>query len=152
MPVKSSWIAFIILFTVVFGWSVYRDIHIEQQYTADLRNRVVGARLEKEHASPYFYTWSPGDPIRYYDPSNISQPANDLHVANITATPFFHRLLAPLAGLPQRTISRIWLLIEYIALLVCIGIALALAGSRTQKAMVLGGAALFLLTEAWKDH
>src|SRR5882757_9018257 len=121
MPVKPSWIALIILFTAIFGWSVYRDIHIEQQYTADLRNRVVGARLEKEHASPYFYTWAQGDPIRYYDPNNIAQPANPLRVSNITATPFFHRLLSPLANLPQRTISRIWLLIEYLALILCVG-------------------------------
>jgi len=152
MPVKPGWIAFIIIVTAVIGWSVYRDIQIEQQYTADLRNRIVGARLEKEHASPYFYNWSPGDPIRYYDPSNIAQPSNPLHVSNITGTPFFHRLLIPLADLPQRTISRTWLLIEYLALALCTIIALTLAGNRTQKAMVLGAAALFLLTEAWKDH
>jgi len=152
MPVKPGWIAFTVIFMAILGWSVYRDIQIEQQYTADLRNRIVGARLEKEHASPYFYTWQQGDPIRYYDPSNISQPANPLHVSNITATPFFHRLMAPLANLPQRTISRAWLLIEYVMLALCVGIALALAGNRTQKAMVLAAAALFLLTEAWKDH
>src|SRR3954454_15695125 len=152
MPVKPGWIAFTVIIIVVFGWSVYRDIQIEQQYTADLRNRIVGARLEKDHASPYFYNWQQGDTIRYYDPSNIGQPSNYLRVSNITATPFFHRLLAPLANLPQRTISRIWLLMEYCMLALCIGIALALAGNRSQKAMVLAAAALFLLTEAWKDH
>ena len=89
MP-KSGWIAFIVLMTAIAGWSVYRDIHLEQQYPSDLRNRVVGARLEKDHASPYFYTWKTGDPLRYYDPSNWQQPGDSTMVSNITGLSLIH--------------------------------------------------------------
>ena len=140
------------LMTAIAGWSAYRDIHIEQQYPSDLRNRVVGARLEKDHASPYFYTWKAGDPVRYYDPSNWQKPGDSTMVSNITGTPFLHHLMAPIADLPQRTISRIWLWLEYIAFAACTIIALGMAGSRRQKGMVVAGAALFLLTEAWISH
>ena len=151
MPSKSGWIAFTVIFIAILGWSVYRDIHIEQQYTSDLRNRVVGARLEKDHASPYYYTWKPGDRMRYYDPSN-QQEGDSMQLSNITGTPFLHQLMIPLADLPQRTISYIWLILEYLVFAACVIIALGLADSRQQKAMVLAGAAVFLLTEAWKSH
>ncbi len=149
---KPAWTTLIIFCIAVLGWSIYRDIQFEQQYPGDLRNRIVGARLEKDHASPYFYTWKLTDPMRYYDPSNVDLAINPLHVSNITATPFYHHLLAPIADLPQRTISRTWLLIEYLLLAVCAGIAFSLASNRPQKAMVLLTTALFLLTEAWKMH
>jgi len=149
---KPVWIALLIAFAAVAGWSVYRSIQIERLYPSDLRNRVVGARLQKDHASPYFYTWSAGDPIRYYDPCNQPQPGDSLVVSNITGTPFLHHLVEPVADLPQRTISRIWLWLEWAVFAACVVIALGMAGNPMQKAMVLGGAALFLLTEAWLSH
>jgi hypothetical protein len=149
---KPGWIALLIAFTAIAGWSVYRSIQIEQQYTADLRNRVVGARLQKDHASPYFYTWLPGDAIRYYDPCNQPQPGDSLVVSNITGTPFLHHLVEPVADMPQRDISRIWLWLEWAVYAACVIMALGMAGGRPQKAMVLAAAALFLLTEAWQSH
>ncbi len=148
MPAKFSWIAVIIFFALVFSWSVYRDIHLEKRYAGDLRNRVVGARLQKDGRSPYFYKWKQGDGTRYYDPNNF----DSLRVANITASPFFHYLMYPVAELPQRTISVIWLIGQYIVLTLIVALSLSLATTTQQRWCVIIAAALLLLTEAWKMH
>ena len=83
-------------------WCLVRDISLTEQYPGDLRNRVVGARLQLDGQSPYFYHWKAGDSERYYDWNNNSPVAQ---ISNVTATPFFHWLLSPLAHLPQKTIA-----------------------------------------------
>lgn len=148
---KSAGLALVLLL-LALGYCIYRDIHLEQQYTSDLRNRVVGARLEMEHISPYFYTWRPGDPVRYYDPNNIQWQDDSVAISKNTATPFLHQLMAPVAGLPERTISRIWLVLEYLLFIACAALALGMTVNRQQKGMVLAAALLFLFTEAWKSH
>lgn len=148
MSLKNYWILVLLLCAIVFSWSLYRDIQAEKQYTGDLRNRVVGARLQKDGLSPYFYKWKKEDGLRYYDPSNF----DSLQVSNITGSPFFHRLFYPVAELPQKTISVYWLIAEYIMFVVIILLGLSLAVNDQQKWMVLMAACLFLLTEAWKLH
>jgi len=133
---------------VVFSWSVHRDLQSEKQYTGDLRNRVVGARLQKDGLSPYFYKWKKGDGIRYYDPQSF----DSLQVSNITASPFFHRLLYPVADMPQRTISVYWFIAEYAMLIAMLAISFLLAKTGLQQSLLLLVACLFLLTEAWKMH
>jgi hypothetical protein len=145
---KATWIVILIAFTSILVWSVYRDIQLDKYYPGDLRNRVVGARLIKDGRSPYFYKWENGDGIRYYDPSSF----DSLKVSNITATPFFHHLLSPLAELPERQLSRWWLAIEYIMLLLSVVMALSMTVNKTQRWLVLGATGLLLLTEAWKNH
>ena len=139
-------ISFFLFIATSFIWCVYRDIHIEKQYTGDLRNRVVGARLQKDGKSPYFYHWRYEDGIRYYDWFNNSR---NLKISNITATPFFHQLLYPLSNLPQRTISRIWLFFEYLAILTMAFVAFKLANKEEQKAVVLLILMFFLYTYGW---
>jgi len=145
---KLSLVFIALLCTVVFSWSLYRDIQSEKQYAGDLRNRIVGARMQKDGRSPYFYKWKKGDGTRYYDPDNF----DSLQVSNITASPFFHQLLYPIAELPQRTISLYWLVAEYGMLIVIIMLSLSLANTKQQQWLVLIAACLFLLTEAWKMH
>ena len=43
-----GWIAVLIVCAAIWGSSLYRDIYIEQQYTSDLRNRVVEAYPEEQ--------------------------------------------------------------------------------------------------------
>lgn len=148
MPAKFSWIPVAVFCVLVFSWSVYRDIQLEKQDSCDLRNRVVGARMQKDGLSPYFYKWKKGDGLRYYDPNNF----DSLRVSNITASPFFHYLLYPISDLPQRTISVIWLIAEYLMLVIIVLLALALATTRLQQWLVIITACLLLLTEAWKMH
>lgn len=128
-------------------WSIYRDIQIEKLYTIDLRNRVVGARLQKDGKLPYFYKWNPADGIRYYDPLN-----NHIEVTSITASPFFHDLLYPIADAPQRSLSYFWLVLQYVLWAAVVCVALSLAGSFEQKVFVWAVATALLLTAAWKAH
>ena len=96
----------------------------------------MGARLQKDGIPPYFYKWKNRDGIRYYDPQNF----DTLKVANITATPFFHELLYPFTGLHQRTISKIWFVIEYLLLLIITAIAFSFAKNKVQKIAVMATA------------
>lgn len=132
---------------VVFCLALMRDLILEQAGTIDLRNRVVGARLQMDGKAPYMYRWNAGDSLRYYDPLNMGTG-----VSNATATPFFHTLLYPIANLPQRTISYIWLFVEYALLFISGLLALRLAKNDRQKIAVVITIALFLFTEAWKNH
>ncbi len=126
-------------------WSVYRDIQIEKLYPSDLRNRIVGARLQKDGRMPYFHKWKPADGLRYYDPQNF----DTLKVSTSTASPYFHQMLYPIADMEQRTISRLWIFIQYVLLFIITGIALSLTVTAVQKVAVLAMAISFLFTEAW---
>lgn len=145
---KQIFILFIFLAVCSLSWCIYRDIQIEKQYPGDLRNRVVGSRLQKDGQAPYFYKWKKHDGLRYFDPQNF----DTLKVSNITASPFFHQLLYPIADQSQRTISKIWLCIEYLMLFIMIAIALSFTKNPTQKFAVIIAAALFLYTNAWTGH
>ena len=133
-------------FAVLLAMDIYRDIQADRQNPPDLRNRVVGARLIKEGKSPYFYKWKAADGVRYYDPSAF----DSLSFSNITATPFFHQLIAPLAAIPQRQFSRLWLLIQYIMLLTTAILFFIAAPDNIRKGLVMAVTAFFLLTEGWK--
>src|SRR5438445_9849442 len=103
MSRKIVWFIFLTICAAVLAYALYRDIRVEQRYYgSDLRNRVVGARLIKDGRSPYFYKWRIADGVRYYDPDNFD-PDNCEHdsISVITATPFFHHLLSPIADQPQ---------------------------------------------------
>lgn len=84
--------------------------------------------------------------MRYYDWDNYS---DTLKISNATATPFFHQLLYPIADLPQRTISKIWLVLEYLAWLIMSVLAWWLAAGRRQKLAVCIVSLLFLYTYGW---
>ena len=135
---------------VCFGlcWCIYRDIQLEKQQPGDLRNRVVGARLQMDGHSPYFYNWQPADGLRYYDPQNFSA----LPISNVTATPLFHQLLYPIANLPQRTISRLWLALQYLAFGFMIMLVWRMCPDRRTQWAVSLTAFLFLFTQAWTKH
>ncbi|HEX5024086.1 MAG TPA: glycosyltransferase family 87 protein [Agriterribacter sp.] len=142
---KLSGLAILVVAVLSLCWSVYRDIQLEKLYPGDLRNRIVGARLQKDGKMPYFYKWKPADGIRYYDPQNF----DSLRVSTSTASPFFHMLLYPIADLQQRTISRLWVFVQYLLLFAMVGMALTFAATVVQKMLVMLIAASFLFTEAW---
>src|SRR5579871_93046 len=141
----QHYILMLVFFAGVFSYCIHRDIGIEKQYTWDLRNRVVGARLQKDGISPYFFHWRPEMGLRYYDPYQ-----SDTTFANtITASPFFHHVLFPIADLPERKISGIWLGIEYLMLFISLGIGFSLAKSIKQKWLCVFAVSCFMLTEGW---
>ena len=146
---KAAFTCFQLLLGVSLCWCIYRDIQIEKQYPGDLRNRIVGSRMEMDGLSPYFTHWKATNGLRYYDWDNSG---TTLKISNVTATPFFHQLLYPIANLPQRTISRIWLALEYFAWLGITVLALQYAQERKQKWTVIFVSLLFLYTYAWLTH
>jgi hypothetical protein len=155
MPAKNKFLipagAFL---AIILYHSVYRDIHLEKQYPGDLRNRVVGARLQKDGILPYFYHWNldtvPGHQVsRYMDPGNYI-----IHKgveSNITSSPFFHEMLFPICDLPQRTISRIWMWLEYLFLAGMIWMICRLTPDNSKKLLLISTGILFTTTEAWKS-
>ena len=145
MRAKYQHFAIFMLLAIVFSFCIHRDMQIEKQYTGDLRNRIVGARLQKDGKPPYFYKWRPQDGLRYYDPIKL-----DTTYANaITASPFFHHLLFPIADMQQRDISRIWLAVQYILFVLCMLIAFSFTKNNIQQWTVAFMAALFPFAQAW---
>ena len=137
----------VFLFLIVFH-SLDRDIKLESHFPSDLRNRVVGARLQKDKKFPYSYVWHPADGSRYFDPSNHNLGTG---TSNITASPFFHQLLIPFIEWPQRTISVFWFVLQYLFLAAMIMMTCSLTGNRTIRWLIVDMGILFTLTEAWKD-
>ncbi len=147
---KTALIAInIIVLLFLLGNSIYRDFQLQKQYPQDLRNRIIGARLTESGRLPYFYKWQKGDPDSFIDVAEYNSPYK---INLITASPFFHRLLVPIADLPFSKISRIWLLLNYAFLLVMISLASALCSSNLQKILVVNAAIFFTYTEAWILH
>jgi hypothetical protein len=148
---SSKW--FIVVFSVFcvlsLTWSIYRDTELRKQYPGDLRNRIVGSRLQMDGISPYFYRWKPSDGLRYYDWNNAS---NNLKISNITATPFFHQVISPVANYPQYTISKIWLACNYLVLIIMITMALRLCINRYQQMAVIFTGILFLFSYGWTHN
>jgi|GEM_PF-2632884 len=53
----------------------------------DMRGRVVGARLIKDGRLPYYYSWYPGDTMRYFGGSIVDSPRRVGVISNLTAPP-----------------------------------------------------------------
>jgi hypothetical protein len=136
----------IVILSFAFCFCVIRDIIIEREYTGDLRNRVVGARLQQKGIVPYFYKWDSADGIKYYDPQNF----DSLKASNITGSPFLHQLFYPIANLPQKQISVIWLIIEYLMFISMVYIAYSFCSTLLQKIIMVVLAVSFLFTDAWR--
>jgi hypothetical protein len=138
-----------VLLLTIITHSVIRDSQLEKQYAGDLRNRIVGARLQKDGRLPYFYFWQEKDGIRYFDPINGNK--SGASVSPVTASPFFHQLLYPVCDLDQSTLSKYWLIFQYILLIAMIFISCGLTSDvRTRWLMIYSGV-LFTTTEAWKS-
>jgi len=149
MQIPGKLIIFLngILLAILLSHSMYRDYQLERRFPMDLRNRVVGSRLQKDGRLPYSYYWQPSDGMRYYDLYNWI--SNGKGVSNITASPFFHSIFNPLFELPQRTISRIWLWLQYFLLACMILMFCRLTANNKEKWLVLNLGILFTTTEAW---
>ncbi len=148
---NNKWVILnLLLLAGILAFSIYRDIQLDKQYPADLRNRVVGARLQKDGKLPYFFHWQKADYPRYADPYNAQDTT--LPASNITASPFFHQLLIPFCEIPQRTFSALWLILQYLLLAGMCWMFSFFAKTTYQKLLLLNVTVLFTLTAAWKCH
>lgn len=150
LPVsRIATFACILIAVSSLGWCIYRDIQIEKFYPGDIRNRVTGSRLQMAGISPYFYHSKPGESTWFYDPQNYYRR----EYSSVTATPFFHQILSPIALLPQRTISRLLLALDYLMALLMGFMALRMKPSTIKQKWAVGVIVLFLLhTYAWTQH
>ena len=137
-----------VLLVALLWHSVYRDIRMQNRFPTDLRNRVVGARLQKDGKLPYSYNWQPSDGIRYFDVHNSNPHPSGIN--NITASPFFHELLFPICDLPEKSLSEIWLALQYIFLAAMIFMLCGLTNESRKKWLIVNVGILFTVTEAWK--
>jgi len=147
MTTKLTWVLLLLGGLLVLQEIIPRDIRYIKEYPADLRNRIVGARMIEDGRSPYFYHWKNGDGLRYYDPQAFD--TNEPSIS--TSTPFLHHLLTPIANLPQARILNIWLVIQYLLLTVMTVLAFRIARTVEQQQAVLLLVLIFLLTNAWKS-
>jgi hypothetical protein len=139
-------IANVILLAVILSHSIIRDINLEKQYTSDLRNRIVGARLQEDGRDPYFYKWRNGDSYRYLDPMN----SDSFRVSNMTSSPALHDLLMPISNFSQKIISVFWLWFQYLLLAVITLVFVLMAKTKMQRLCILNFSILFTCTETWK--
>jgi len=145
---RILWILLLLTGILLVTIAVKRDIFYKDNYNPDLRNRIVGARLIKDGRSPYYYKWKETDGIRYYDPEGFFYKS----VNNITASPFFHRLLIPFCELPQSKISVIWLWLQYGMFAIIVLVAVSFCRNFLSRYFTIAIALSFLFTAAWKNH
>ena len=126
--------------------NLLRDLQLEERQVGDLRNRIVGARLQKDGLSPYFYKWKKDEGTRYYDPFND----DGWRVSVCTASPFFHTLLYPLTELPYTTTSKLWIFVLYTLLIATTGLAIIL-GKKSFLPLICFVSVCFTFTETWLD-
>jgi hypothetical protein len=143
--------ALIILFSIVYVVTLFffirRDIRqVDQQWPADLRNRVVGARLQLAGKLPYFYHWTPADGTRFLD-LGCCPPSGFANA--ITASPFFHQFIYPVANLPFHTIAIIWVWLQYVMLLATILMFYCRTRNTRTRMTIAGTGLLFPATPAW---
>ncbi|HEY4966716.1 MAG TPA: glycosyltransferase 87 family protein, partial [Puia sp.] len=148
-PINYRVVLNIVVLLIILSHSIIRDVYLEKQYTGDLRNRIVGARLQKDGRLPYFYYWQAKDGIRYFDPINTNKSSET--VSPITASPFFHQLLYPICDLDQKSLSKIWFAFQYILLVAMIWIACRMTSDGRTRWLMVNTAVLFTMTEAWKS-
>lgn len=141
------WIVICLIAVTVVGYAINRDMNLIEHPVGDLRNRVAGARLQKDGYIPYIYEWQNGDEKKYFD----SEGDYSSVINEITATPFFHILLYPLVNFSIVNIFRIWTAFQYVMLL-CMGfICWKFAQTSLQKKLVIITCILLFFTEAWMN-
>lgn len=135
-------IVIVTLFLLKMCWYSQRAV---PYYEADIRNKVVGARLQMDGYSPYFYHWKRGDSIRYYDCN-----AQDFEPSMCTSSPFQSMLYYPIANLPQATINGIWNIVLNVIFIAIILLILSFTKKRGQVILVLLSGLLFYYSQGWK--
>ncbi|WP_190277193.1 glycosyltransferase 87 family protein [Taibaiella lutea] len=140
----------IIFFLIILGcFGIYKTFFVQKVHVfTDMRNRVVGARLMKDGILPYHYHWHPGDNLKYVVQRTIDTN-RFRHVSIISASPFFHRILSPVANYNEPDIVKCFFFFNY-ALLFFMAI-IAWYESRNPL-LVLLFFVPFLFTDGWLHH
>lgn len=117
-PQKKSIILAAVILTGIMFYFTWTKInsYIKNYGGIDLRTRVTGTRSLDTEKSPYFYQWKPGDPEYFLSPGN--RPS-DLANGNVI-TPASMLVFKKLFSLPYKQIRIIWLILEWIFLILTV--------------------------------
>lgn len=113
----------------IWLYAFINSILVANPNMGDLRNRIVGARLMKDGLDPYTFLWSYGEPLLYFDVDVLPKSL----FSNITATPFIHWILQPLAELSMYQIELFWFILQWLSILTTVYLALTFASENFQK-------------------
>jgi hypothetical protein len=116
--------------------------------SADMRNRITGARLLEHGINPYRYLWRAGDPPEFCDLRNNPH----LTVSKTTVTPALLLLHAPLAALPYRQAQFVWLFGQWALLLGTVWLWWRACANPLLGWQVVLFVTGFTYTQAWRWH
>jgi hypothetical protein len=95
---NAKWYLLLVLSFLLYCYANYNDAKIAKAAGGgDFRNRIVGSRLVKDGIDPYFYHYKTGDKLQYVDMQNC----HTNEISNISASPFFLKILNPICYKPQ---------------------------------------------------
>jgi hypothetical protein len=109
----------------------------------DMRNRVVGSRLVRDGIDPYTFHYKVGDSLQYFDFQNCKAE----NISNISASPFFLKILTPICHKPQLWINSALYIVTQIAFCVLLLVVIQSLSSLKQKAV----AAFILISTLYWD-
>jgi hypothetical protein len=140
------------ILSLVFIFGVYYSARIQAiTGMGDFRSRVVGARHIMDGRSPYYNSWYPGDPLRYFSGSYVDTPRVKNELANLTVSPPMLHALGLFANADEYKID--WGLFICFHLFFVISIALALYYTpRKRWPLCLSLLIPFVVTDGWIYH
>jgi hypothetical protein len=133
---------------IVYG--LIKDINNMENYMAnDLRSRVVAVRLLNNGTDPYFYKWKASEDIIFLDPRDFPNRP----VSRVTVPPtilVIHNSLLKFSYIVQKYI---WLIIQWISLIVSIYIFTLGIGNKQYRIMLMVSILVFFSsTWFWRFH
>lgn len=142
----------IALLVIAGAFGFMQSLKIQQSAGwGDMRNRVVGARLMMDGKLPYYYHWYPGDSLRYVT-NMIIDTNRDFHrVSHVTAAPFFHHLIAPVANTNQYIFDKGAFVLFNFFFLLSVLLALRYTG-KGQYHITLLLLVPLMFTDGWRHH
>ncbi|MEO7309634.1 MAG: glycosyltransferase family 87 protein [Chitinophagaceae bacterium] len=138
----------LVLSVLLWGYAFITSIIVSSPFFADLRNRVVGARLMKDGLSPYFYIWHVNMPVRYYD-TFVQQ---NTVFSKCTSSPALNWLFTFFCDLPQYHINIFWFAIQWMCIAAIVWCGCKLAATRMQKVSISLLAAFFSCSAGMRQH
>ena len=128
----------------------YRDFKNTIEYGGiDLRPKVVGSRLLMEGYDPYHYKWSPDDSELLLDPND----SPDVPISRVTVTPAYLVLHSPIANIPYKIQKIIWLVVQWLLLLLSLAIFAKSAKSEVKYKIIWIIGLMFIAGSSfWRLH
>lgn len=115
---------------------------------ADLRNRIVGARLLMAGEDPYFFKWTAGMPEDWIDPwTNPQNPAT-----RVTVPPTILMLHSPVSDQNIANQEVIWFFVQWLLLLATVVLLVNCTGLADKQKFVLVLGLLFAGSFSWIHH